>query len=162
MMAVPSVKLTEHQHTCRAQNMIQVLLTHVFFSRFWRHVSLLNFTICESTHTLSSGSIPLALNRTLRQESNHAELSAWARDVGVTLPPIGHNEIVGPGQTLLPASNLALISSLEGTGYLSFVVVVICISLSFGCVSFRICLSSGLKVRTACVERVFHCDISTW
>jgi hypothetical protein len=107
--------------------MIQVLLTHFFFSRFWRHVSLLNFTICESTHTLSSGSIPLALkNRTLRQESNHAELNAWARDVGVTLPPIGHNEIVGPGQTLLPASNLALISSLEGTGYLSFVVVVIC------------------------------------
>lgn len=46
-------------------------------------------------------------------EEHHATLKAWAISEGIPLPPIGHNEIVGPSESLSPAANLAFLSTLE-------------------------------------------------
>jgi len=46
-------------------------------------------------------------------EGHHAALKAWAAAQGIPLPPIGHNEVIGPSQSLSPAANLAFLSTLE-------------------------------------------------
>lgn len=46
-------------------------------------------------------------------EAQHGELAAWAAGAGIPLPPIGHNEIIGPRDTLEPAPNLAFLAALE-------------------------------------------------
>ena len=46
-------------------------------------------------------------------EGQHATLKAWCKSEGIPLPPIGHNEIIGPSQTLSPAANLAFLATLE-------------------------------------------------
>lgn len=46
-------------------------------------------------------------------EGHHATLKAWAKSEGIPLPPIGHNEVIGPSESLSPAANLAFLSTLE-------------------------------------------------
>ena len=46
-------------------------------------------------------------------EGQHAALKAWAKSEGIPLPPMAHNEIVGPSESLSPAANLAFLSTLE-------------------------------------------------
>ncbi len=46
-------------------------------------------------------------------EGHHATLKAWAKSEGIQLPPIGHNEVIGPSYSLSPAANLAFLSTLE-------------------------------------------------
>jgi hypothetical protein len=43
----------------------------------------------------------------------HRTLKAWAATQNIPLPPIGHNEMVGPSETLLPAANLAFVVAAE-------------------------------------------------
>ena len=55
---------------------------------------------------------------TLKQNSSllfhhHALLREWAVSVGIKLPAIGHNEIVGPAGAVSPASNFGVLSVLE-------------------------------------------------
>jgi hypothetical protein len=46
-------------------------------------------------------------------EDHHATLKMWAKSEGIPLPPIGHNEVIGPSQSLSPAANIAFLSTLE-------------------------------------------------
>lgn len=49
-------------------------------------------------------------------EDDHATLRQWAAAEGIPLPPIGHNEIIGPAATLSPARNLAALAAAERLG----------------------------------------------
>eukprot|EP00040_Diaphanoeca_grandis_P013218 m.66885 g.66885 ORF g.66885 m.66885 type:complete len:534 (+) comp23740_c0_seq2:83-1684(+) len=46
-------------------------------------------------------------------EDNHNQLKAWALSEGIPLPPIGHNEIIGPSEAFHPASSLSFLATLE-------------------------------------------------
>ena len=46
-------------------------------------------------------------------EGHHAALKAWAQAQGIPLPPIGHNEVIGPPESLDPAANLFFLSNME-------------------------------------------------
>lgn len=46
-------------------------------------------------------------------EGHHAALKAWAKGRGIPLPPIAHNEIIGPSESLSPAATVGFLSTLE-------------------------------------------------
>lgn len=54
----------------------------------------------------------VAANGTLLLD-HHATLTRWAVEQNIALPPIGHNEMLGPGETLDPAANVAFLAALE-------------------------------------------------
>eukprot|EP00054_Salpingoeca_dolichothecata_P020891 m.132999 g.132999 ORF g.132999 m.132999 type:complete len:363 (-) comp23793_c0_seq1:37-1125(-) len=71
-------------------------------------------------HTFNANTLPDVLtwhvsgihNASLLAE-HHQMLREWATAQGIPLPKIGHNEFMGPPQTLEPAANLAFLSVLD-------------------------------------------------
>ena len=72
-------------------------------------------------HTHAAGTSPDVLTwhvSTLHQNASalvehHRMLNVWATAAGITLPAIGHNEIVGPAGAVSPAANFGFLSVLE-------------------------------------------------
>ena len=72
-------------------------------------------------HTHAAGTAPdvlswhvtmVAANATILIE-HHAELTAWCLGQGIPTPAIGHNEVMGPAETLDAAANVAYLTALE-------------------------------------------------
>ena len=75
-------------------------------------------------HAATAGTLPdvvtwhvsmLGANASLLAE-DHATLHDWASTQGITLPPLGHNEIMGPSEELAPAANLGFLATLDRLG----------------------------------------------